>query len=182
MKQGVTIDAAAIAAKVNAHLATSAGQKKVEDAVSRTMQTGGVGVHTPEEAAEKFIGVLQAAIQDSGLSANAAGAISDLDHTSAAGYKDINGTFKYTVRVYFTGDLSRPSLDEARYGGIDDLAELFDTGVDHQMRAVHGVWHGHETWSRTVIPGAHFIDAAISDFMGNYSTDYNVINITVDRG
>ena len=182
MKQGVTIDAAAIAAKVNNYLYTSAGQKKVEDAVNKKMQTGGAGIHTPEEAAEKYISVLQAAIQNSGLSANAAGAISGLDHTGAAGGKVGPNKFEYTVTVYFTGDRSRPSLDEARYGGIDDLAELFDTGVDHQMRAVHGVWHGQEIWSRTVIPGAHFIDTSIADFMGNYSTDYNVINITVDRG
>ena len=47
------------------------------------------------------------------------------------------------------------------------------------MRPVHGMWHGHETWSRTVIPGAHFVDNAVSSFMGNYASEYNVIDISV---
>ena len=42
-----------------------------------------------------------------------------------------------------------------------------------------GIWHGQETWSRTVIPGAHFVDDAVSSFMGNYASEYNVIDISI---
>lgn len=59
------------------------------------------------------------------------------------------------------------------------MAALLNNGVDHEMNRVHGIWHGQETWSRTVIPGAHFVDDAVSSFMGNYASEYNVIDISI---
>lgn len=135
------------------------------------------GTRTPARAAEKFIEVLKDTINSSGLSAGAASAISELSH----GDPVETGEFTYKIKVYFSGDLHRPSLDPGTYGGIDDLAELFDVGVDHHMQPVHGQWHGHETWSRTVILGAHFIEQAVSTFMGSYAAEYHVKNITINR-
>ena len=48
------------------------------------------------------------------------------------------------------------------------------------MRPVRGEWHGNTIMSRTTIPGAYFIDAAIRDFMVSYGAEYNVTNIDVD--
>lgn len=132
--------------------------------------------HTPEEAAIKFIEVLRSSINSSGLSAGAISAISDIDF----GDVTISGNVG-TVRVYFNGDMSRPSLDPSSYpGGINDIVALFNNGVDHKMRPVHGMWHGKETWSRTVIPGTNFIEQAVSTFMGSYATEYGVISIDVN--
>jgi len=138
----------------------------------------GANIHTPEEVAEKFIQVLKAAIAGSGISANAQEAISSLAFTAPQMISDNT----YRIGVYFNENLSRPSLDEARYGGITDLAELFDQGMTTKSgRPVHGLWHGKETWSRTTIPGAGFMDAAVTDFLSNYASEYNVISCTVDR-
>ena len=89
------------------------------------------------------------------------------------------GANVYTIEIFFTGNLSRPSLVPGKYGGISNLAALLNNGVDHEMNRVHGIWHGQETWSRTVIPGAHFVDDAVSSFMGSYASEYNVIDISV---
>lgn len=136
-------------------------------------------IHSPEDAASKFIEVLRNEISSSGLSAEAASAISNLDYGSA--YKTGDNT--YQIYVYFTGDLSRPSLDSNRYpSGIDDIAEMFNYGAPkdgHKMHPVYGEWHGKETWSKTVIPGAHFMEQAVRDFIGNYATEYNVVDITI---
>lgn len=132
--------------------------------------------HTPEDAASKFIEVLRGEINSSGLSVEAIDAISNLDY----GAVHRVGENAYVISVYFVGDLSRPSLDESRYGSINDLATLFNNGVDHKMKAVHGKWHGRETWSKTVIPGTHFMEQAVQDFMSNYATDYNVTDIKIN--
>lgn len=173
------INMGSILAKAQACMNTPKKQREVRNTIDQVVLgkmsiQQGMSVHTPEEAAAKFIEVLRNTIASSGLSAGAVNAISGLNHGSAHSI----GNNQYIIDVYFDGDMSRPSLVPSKYGGINDLAELFDEGVDHEMRPVHGTWHGHETWSRTVIPGTHFMEQAISDFMGNYASEYNVISIT----
>lgn len=133
-------------------------------------------IHTPEDAAEKFIEVLHNEINSSGLSTEAAAAISNLKYGSAQKI----GRNTYIIGVYFANDMSRPSLDEATYGGIDDLAALLNNGVDHIMNPVHGLWHGHKTESKTEIKGTHFMELARRKFMCNYASDYNVTDITIN--
>lgn len=172
----------AILGKAKAYVNSSAGQNRVQEITDKVMlgsmrlQSSG-SIHTPEEAAAKFIEVLHKEMESSGLSTNAINAISNLEYSSPISLKD--GT--YIINVYFTGDLSRPSLDEARYGRINDLAMLFNEGVDHKMRPVKGTWHGNEIWSKTIIPGAHFMEQAVTDFIGNYSTEYNVLDIQINK-
>lgn len=175
---GIKFNESSIRSKCATSMKSAAVQSQMKTAGARAIRAGVGGkngtVHTPEEAAAKFIEVLRSTIASSGLSAGAMGAVSEIDHTSAV---PIGNDGTYSITVYFSGDASRPSLDEARYGGIDDIVLLFNNGVDHTMRPVHGYWHGEEVWSRTTIPGAHFIEQAVSDFMGNYATEYNVISI-----
>ena len=75
-------------AKAQAHMGSNAGQAKVNNMVTKvmlgsiTLKSGGK-THTPEEAAEKFIDVLRNSISSSGISSDAASAISELSHSSA---------------------------------------------------------------------------------------------------
>lgn len=133
--------------------------------------------HTPTEAAVKFISVLQYEINSCGLSDGAISAINNIIYTKP---RKIS-TNTYEITVLFAGDLSRPSLQEAKYGRIKDLAELFNDGVDHDMFSVFGEWHGKQVWSRTVIPGTFFMENAIDIFMGNYGNDYHVKNIRLRK-
>lgn len=177
--------------KVNMRAVTSKAKKTVsskefkqeQDAYVRDALLGKVSIslengtiHTAEEAADKFVSVLKNSINTSGLSANAIAAISDIEYGEPVFVGD-----KCVIAVWFSGDTSRPSLAPGAYpGGINRLEELLDKGVDHRMRAVHGEWHGKDIWSRTTIPGAHFIDAAKIDFMANYGSEYNVTDITIE--
>lgn len=176
-----SINMASILAKSKAYVQSDAGQSKVNNVVNKVMlgnirlQSGG-NTHTPEEVAAKFIEVLRNSIDSAGLSDGAIGAMSNIEHSSAHSI----GHNTYIISVYFVGDMTRPSLDEAKYGGIDDIVALFNNGVDHRMRPVHGEWRGHETWSKTVIPGTHFIEQAVTDFMGNYASEYNVTDISIE--
>ena len=179
-----TINMQSILAKAQACMNTSEKQKEVGEFVDKavlgqyTLQMSGAGNHTPEDAAEKFIEVLHKKMSSVGLSAGIINAIYNLNYTPAT---RIGNTNNYYITVYFADDLSRPSLDETKYGSIKDIAELCNDGVDHTMRGVHGVWHGEETWSRTVIPGTHFMEQAIVDFMGNYASEYNVEKISIEK-
>lgn len=173
-----SINMDSILSKANTFLGSSSGMKKrnvCAQAILSGNKNFGNLKHTPEEAASKFIEVLKNSIDTSGLSPNAISAISNIDY----GDVTIHGATG-TVKIQFVGDMSRPSLVPNVYDGIDDIVALFNNGVDHKMRGVHGTWHGNETWSRTVIPGTHFIEQAVSTFMGLYATEYGVISIDVN--
>ena len=178
---------ASILSKVDQYLSSSDGQDRVKKAIDAKMMTGSSGgsggssVHTIQEAADKFIEVLRKTIDSSSLSDYARRALyaADLDNTSP--YKVKDGV--YEVRVYFSDDLYRPSLVPNKYGGIDNIVALLNNGVDHTMNPVYGIWQGvtsQKIRSKTVIPGAHFIEQAVSDFMGNYGYDYNVTSIKIE--
>ena len=177
-----SIDMGSVLGKAKDFMESNEGRKRAAGAKQKVMSgrvklSSGQSIHTPEEAADKFISVLRQAIDGSGLSAGAINAVSSINHSDA--YKI--GDDKYDIYVYFTGDMYRPSLDEARYGGINDIVSLLNDGAKGgaPMHTVVGQWHGETIRSKTVIPGAHFIQQAISDFMGNYASDYNVTSIEV---
>lgn len=177
----LTIDMASIRKKADG-IVKSKEFKREEQQYIQEALTGNIivnigngSIHSAAEAAEKFIDVMRNHINTSGLSSNAAAAINDLSY----GTPVCEGN-RCTIKVFFE-DTHRDSLAPASYpGGIDNLEELFDQGVGHKMRPVRGEWHGNTVWSRTTIPGTHFIDAAIRDFMTSYGTEYNVVDINVD--
>lgn len=153
-------------------------QKYVQDALlgNVTISIDGKLIHTAEEAAQKFIDVLKDSINASGLSSDAAAAISNFKYDTPVCVGN-----KCTIKVMFDGDMHRKSLDPTSYpNGIDHLEELLDKGVDHRMAPVYGEWHGKGTWSRTTIDGAYFLDAAKRSFMASYGKEYNVSDITIE--
>lgn len=159
-----------ITAKLSRWASSSVGKEAIKRSGRVKILTGGSGVHSPDEAAYKFISVLRSTIVSSGLSANAISAVSEIDYSSPVPLSD----GKYEITVYFSGNPYRQSLHE---GGIDDIVLLLNNGVDHEMKPVYGTWHGERIRSRTVISGAHFIEQAVSDFMGNYASEYGVVSI-----
>lgn len=139
--------------------------------------SSGTTLHTPEDAAAKFIEVLSKSIESSGLSANAQDAISKFGYTTPLKMSD--GT--YLISVYFATDLSRPSLYSEKYEeGLKDLAEMLNDGMSAKDH-VYGTWHGKKIRSKTTFPGTYFMEQAVRDFLGNYGADYNVISCTLNR-
>ncbi len=174
---GATVDMASCVAKFNQFFNTASGERKINEALKNYVIGVGVlpgGLHTPEEAANKFIEVLGKTIDSSGLSAEAIESVKHWDYGRA---QQIYGNI-YEVIVYEAADMSRPTMSK-KDGPIKDIVELLNYGVDHQMKRVWGTWQGKHIGSRTVIPGAHFLEQAKNDFLGNYGTEYGVIDIQI---
>lgn len=178
----MSINMSSIMSKARKVVKSTTGKQKIDKVIDEAM----LGrfklqlvedIYTPEETAEKFIQVLRRAISTSGLSDRAIAALDNLDYSEAR--KLSSGM--YIIYVFWAGNMSRPSLLPSVYGDIEDLPGLLNDGVDHKMKQIKGVWHGEEYRSRTVIPGAGFMEQAVSDFMGNYSDKYNVTGIEIIR-
>lgn len=174
----VSINWGAIDSKISSATKTTKFKKAQKTAVKNMLMgrldlQGSGTVHTPEEAAEKFIEVLKSHIGSAGLSANAAAAISNLTYGSPS--ETDTGA---TITIEFVGT-ARPSLQPYKYGGIEALEELFDVGTSHVMNRVYGIWHGEAIGSKTFIPGAHFLEAAKNDFMSAYADEYGVRDVDI---
>lgn len=173
----VTINMDSCVAKFNQYFNSKDGIDRINAALKNYVIGIGTrpgGLHTPEEAANKFIEVLGKTIDSSGLSPDAIEAVKHWDYGRAY---QINGNI-YEVIVYEDADMGRPTMSK-KDEPIKDIVELLNYGVDHQMKRVWGTWHGNHIGSRTVIPGAHFLEQAKNDFLGNYGTEYGVIDIQI---
>lgn len=175
---------------------TSKFQKQIEAKTDEFALTGNGGGKantvggmpaSPLLAAAKFIEVLRNEIRsleatsgfaDGKLGATAVETLSQLDHGTP--YKV--GKYKYEIPVWFENDLRRDSLCPDEYDGIDNIAALLNSGYD-AGHVVYGIWLHHSPFNIPSLQhrsGAHFIENAIRDYMGNYASDYGVTNIEVD--
>ena len=179
---GIKFNKSHIVEKCNAYFSSPAGLKNIEEIGQKKISgstrsgSGGTNVCSPDDLADKLVSVLRKAMENSGLSENAMNSIGDISYSV---HKLSDG--KYMITVYFTGDLTRPSLQPEKYGHIDDIVLLFNNGVDHAMRPIKGKWHGEEIYNRTVIPGLHFLEQAIIDFKGNYGSECNIVDIHIEE-
>lgn len=135
-----------------------------------------------KEAADKFISILQARIDSSGLSAEVVAEINSLERDdSPAKIRDD----LYSISIQFSGDMTRPSLNPN--DELDNLAFLLNDGFGPTRRAVRGVWHSRSRGEDIMIvglrgrDGRHFIDDAIKDFMDGYAKEYGVTEIQVNQ-
>lgn len=144
-----------------------------------------------EEVMGKLCKCYENALNDSGISKDARIAIGDL-YTSIASRKNSKGEYV----IYGSIDQNaRSSLTPNKWpDGVDDMAALFNNGYSTHILSdseegeepvhaqVRGYWHGHLTWSLPVREGLHFVQQCISDFNGNYGTDYNAIARLIQNG
>lgn len=104
-----------------------------------------------------------------------------------------NGTF--TIEVYFTDDLSRPSLTVKNSGngekqytgeGIKNIVALLNNGTDPGRPCkVFGIWESHdlEVWSIRYRLPLNFLQNALDDFNSNRWEDVEVYaEMKVDYG
>ena len=174
--------------KAKACMETSSKKKEISKKIDEYISGVGTpstsitltGVHL---AAGKFIEVLQNEIEShSGtgkLGATAIAALTPMAHGNP--YKI--GENQYKIDIWFTEDLSRDSLAPDYFEGIKNLAALLNNGYSAK-NTIYGVWLGHN--GNMSIPslkhrdGAHFIENAMRDYMGNYAAEYGVIDIDCD--
>lgn len=174
--------------KINNFLASPSGKNRVNKKLDDLLTNGGTlesgeTVHSVDEVANKFANVLKNEISNSGLSPDAESSI--IGGINIDVRKMRIASFHITVQIN-PSDSSRSSLWSDGYpSGVYDIAGLLNEGAITRD-AVYGIWNSHPEYgripSRTIIPGAHFIDSAISTFETLYSKEYHVKSISKEIG
>lgn len=68
------------------------------------------------------------------------------------------------IRLSFYSDLHRDSLWSSRYGGVDNIVNLFEHGWNARGR-VRGYWRGRGfVWSRRAHPAGNMLGRAVATF------------------
>lgn len=164
------------------YLGSSAGKAAVSkyrrDALTGKSSSRGIGIHTIGETINKFAELIWKAECASDLTADALYALSHVDLVNSTPEELPDGSFR--VRMWFEDNSFHPSLYKAKYGGVDNIANLLDEGY-HARDYVYGVWKGHEELGR--IPsmpdreGANFVQKAMDELKNKYGKEYGVISI-----
>lgn len=175
-------------------MGTPGKKRAVEDVVDKVilgkatleMSRGSASSATPEEAADKFIELFRRELlnhadgsYESGkLGPTAIQALSDLRYGTPRKVGN-----KYHIDVFFMGNLSRPSLAPSKYSGVENIAALLNSGYTAGHR-VYGVWNrtgvmDERIGSLVSRGGAHFMQNARDDFLGNYGYEYGVEDIII---
>ena len=191
----IELDFDSIMNKVEAFVKTPKMQKRMRDEADKIMlgkigfslnSVSGRPPKTPKEAASKFCETLVQAVNDCIGSNYATG---ELSQSAATAVKTLeyNEPYKigerYYIDLYFSCDKHRESLVPDDYSGVNNIVALLNSGYS-AGHAVYGVWKGHtddKIASLTNRGGAHFIEQAVKDFMGNYGADYGVLGIEVSE-
>jgi hypothetical protein len=139
------------------------------------------------EAAAKFIQVLQMTAKSYDLPDSVMRHIEGMSSSGTI----IQTEEGFEIPLYFEGDLHRDSLDnDLGYEGINNIVALFNNGY-HAQNYVYGWWDNHSpsgaaighslyndnyAWvrSKKERDALKFIQQAISDFNGNYGSEYNI--------
>lgn len=181
-----SINMASIQAKAEAYLGTKDGKKKVKSAINNAIKTNSFnGSYTPKEVGDLFALTLIQEILSLAVPSGSDVSGGNLGPTAIEALTEINvsepvecGDGLYSVEISFAGDLSRPSLNPRKYGGIDNIAALLNNGYT-ASKSVHGVWHGEDKWSLVERNGANFIGSTVAHFSRN-KNKYNIKDIIVN--
>ena len=166
----------------------NAVENKIDQAMLNGTPLGGkTTIYGTKEAAEKFIEVLKAEIENCAgadvaagqLGATAVRALLNLEYGTPVKI----GQNRYQIGVSFANNLSRDSLAPDEYPeGIENIAALLNKGYDAK-NTVYGIWYGRTSYNIPSLQnraGAHFIENAIRKYMDGYAKEYGVIDIQVD--
>ena len=185
-----------LSSKLNAWIKSPQGQSRLQNKLEEYNRNGvkktaaGDSV-IPEtriyEAAAKFIQVLQMTAKSYDLPDSV---MKHIEGMSSSG-TIIQTEEGFEIPLYFEGDLHRDSLDnDLGYEGINNIVALFNNGY-HAQNYVYGWWDNHSpsgaaighslyndtfAWvrSKKERDALKFIQQAISDFNGNYGSEYNI--------
>ena len=124
-----------------------------------------------EEAGSLLVDCIEGAISSSGLSGGAIAAIGNVSNGGAYDAGGIGRSKKYSVDISVDQN-TRPSLYEAKYGSVIDMAMLLDWGYDAKA-PVYGEWHGALAHSLVHRSPTHFFEIGVNRFNDSYGASYN---------
>lgn len=179
------VNMASIMAKLRQWFNAPATQKDLKKMV-RDIQTGlrpdsisghGSGriktITDMSKAADILVEMIKAEAEAKGLPQSVLNNVRSLQHSTP--YQDPHNKDQYRVDLFFTDDLSRPSL-YAGSEGARNIVSLFNTGYSASKR-VFGIWDSHRDLGIIAsLPrrnGLYFIQIAISDFNDRYGAEYD---------
>lgn len=160
-----------INAKIQKYAKSPAGQRKIEQAI------GGAAVVNIAEmnaAAQEMIDILRKTAASHGLPESVMDHFSSL---SASAPREIS-PLNYEVQINFSDDMSRQSLYQKKYDGVDNIVAVYNNGYHahdyvYGRRVIDG-WVKYIT-SRTEREGLHFMQEAVNEFNRVCGPKYNVI-------
>lgn len=189
----MSLGSSGIMAKLQDYARTPEGKKKMDDKikayrsgkdpkVKATGKTYGGGQIMTEKdmvkAAKELIAMVRSAAAAAGLPASVMEHIESLDYTSPF----INADGSASIQIYMSDDPHRDSLMPKKYGGVDNIVAIFNSGYSADGQ-VYGKWHGKKIASLTERPGSFFMQKAISTFESKYGEKFDVsVSINPEYG
>ena len=173
-----------IMSKLNVYAQSSEGQKRMNDKiqsyrkgsdphVKATGKTyGGGSIMNDKEmikAAKELISMVRSAAASAGLPTSVMEHVESLDHTMP----HINADGSASIQIYITDNTHRDSLMPQKYGGVENIVAIFNSGYSADGR-VYGVWHGEKIVSLEQRQGSFFMQKAVNAFEAKYGSKYDV--------
>lgn len=174
-----TINMDSILDKIYAWERSDKGQKKIQGTVNKYVRNNvkrtkaGSRVITEHDMkidANKLVETIRGTAQGCGLPASVAAHFDSLK----VGKLERQADGSYKIEINFTDDLTRESLEPARYGGVRNIIAIFnngypsDRGRSEAISHVSGFWHGEYTTALGFRQGLYFMQDAVNDFNLNY--------------
>lgn len=181
--------------KVYAYADSSKGQdrmqKKINNYVMHNIKRTKAGSRVITyrdmiDAGDKLVQQIRSAAQGCDLPASVLAHFDSLKRGRAERQPDGS----YVMEISFTDDLSRPSLQPEKYGGVRNIVAIFnngypaDAGRSEAISYVAGWWHGKETVALPQRVGLYFMQDAVNDFNLNYGMAlgiYAEVGVVYDR-
>lgn len=94
---------------------------------------------------------------------------------------DRNGdTWSIGIDIY-DDELYRPSLNPAKYGGVDNIYTLFIRGYDYSPKwGPVGIWHGRSTYALNKRLATPFVESAVESWVARYGNELNILDYSID--
>lgn len=174
-----TINMDSILDKIYAWERSDKGQKKIQGTVNKYVRNNVkrtkagsrvITEHDMKIAANKLVETIRGTAQGCGLPASVAAHFDSLK----VGKLERQADGSYKIEINFTDDLTRESLEPARYGGVRNIIAIFnngypsDRGRSEAISNVSGFWHGEYTTALGFRQGLYFMQDAVNDFNLNY--------------
>lgn len=189
--------------KLSAYFKSDACKKKIGKKIDEYHKSGALTTKSGQslepdvrmaKASAKFMELLYRNALACDLPASVIKHIADMSSVTPIRTKD-----GFELPIYFAGDLHRQSLENewSDYDGIDNIVALFNNGYE-AGNYTYGWWNNHSpsgeaigrattgtedfAWvrSKKYREPLHFIQQTISDFNGNYGSDYDVTAVSAD--
>lgn len=191
-----TVNISSIMAKVKDYAKSKEGKRRMREYIDWCIENNHplasgdklVTKDKMEFLAGKMIEILKATATASGLPASVLEHFDSLSSSTPA----IDGRGVYRVDIFFTDDLSRPSLSAVKYNsqtgkyektgatigeGVYNIVSLFDTGyMVTKNRNAFGFWE-KENVLTTILPereALYFMERAVETFNRMYGSEFKV--------